>query len=49
MVSYFIAFFTNQTINWGMASALGAVLLIATLLLFALYARLVGIDRLKLT
>jgi putative spermidine/putrescine transport system permease protein len=48
MVSYFVAFFTNQTINWGMASALGAVLLIATLLLFALYARLVGIDRLKL-
>ena len=48
MVSYFVAFFTNQTINWGMASALGAVLLIVTLLLFALYARLVGIDRLKL-
>jgi putative spermidine/putrescine transport system permease protein len=48
MVSYFVAFFTNQTINWGMASALGAVLLIATLLLFALYARLIGIDRLKL-
>jgi putative spermidine/putrescine transport system permease protein len=48
MVSYFVAFFTNQTINWGMASALGAVLLAATLLLFALYARLVGIDRLKL-
>jgi putative spermidine/putrescine transport system permease protein len=48
MVSYFVAFFTNQTINWGMASALGAVLLIATLLLFAIYARLVGIDRLKL-
>jgi putative spermidine/putrescine transport system permease protein len=49
MVSYFVAFFTNQTINWGMASALGAVLLIATLLLFAVYARLVGVDRLKLT
>jgi putative spermidine/putrescine transport system permease protein len=48
MVSYFVAFYTNQTVNWGMASALGAVLLIATLLLFALYARLVGIDRLKL-
>ena len=31
-----------------MASALGAVLLIATLALFAVYARLVGIDRLKL-
>jgi putative spermidine/putrescine transport system permease protein len=49
MVSYFVAFFTNQTINWGMASALGTVLLIATLVLFALYTRLVGMDRLKLT
>jgi putative spermidine/putrescine transport system permease protein len=49
MVSYFVAFFTNQTINWGMAAALGAVLLVATLALFALYARLVGLDRLKLS
>jgi putative spermidine/putrescine transport system permease protein len=49
MVSYFVAFFTNQTVNWGMASALGTVLLIVTLLLFALYARLVGIDRLRLS
>ena len=48
MISYFVAFFTNQTVNWGMASALGAVLLIATLVLFVVYARLVGIDRLKL-
>jgi putative spermidine/putrescine transport system permease protein len=48
MISYFVAFYTNQTVNWGMASALGAVLLIATLALFVLYARLVGIDRLKL-
>jgi putative spermidine/putrescine transport system permease protein len=48
LVSYFVAFFTEQTINWGLASALGAVLLIVTLTLFAVYARLVGIDRLKL-
>ena len=48
MISYFVAFYTNQTVNWGMASALGAVLLIATLVLFAIYGRLVGIDRLKL-
>ena len=48
MISYFVAFFTVQTVNWGMASALGAVLLIATLVLFVVYARLVGIDRLKL-
>ncbi|EWY40026.1 polyamine ABC transporter substrate-binding protein [Skermanella stibiiresistens SB22] len=48
MVSYFVAFFTNQTINWGMAAALGSVLLIATLLLYWVYARLVGIDRMRM-
>ena len=48
MISYFVAFYTLQTVNWGMAAALGAVLLAATVVLFALYARLVGIDRLRL-
>jgi putative spermidine/putrescine transport system permease protein len=48
MVSYFVAFFTNQTVNWGMAAALGTVLLLATLLLYGLYARLVSTDRLRL-
>ena len=49
MISYFVAFFTIQTINWGMAAALGSLLLIATLLLYALYARLVGTTGLKLS
>ena len=48
MLSYFIAFYTNQELNWGMAGALGMVLLVATFLIFILYNRLVGIDRLKL-
>ncbi|UEM05213.1 ABC transporter permease [Skermanella rosea] len=48
MVSYFVAFFTNQTINWGMAAALGSVLLVATLLLYWVYARLVGVDRMRM-
>lgn len=30
MVSYFIAFFTNQTINWGMSAALACLLLAMT-------------------
>ncbi len=42
MVSYFIAFYTNQTLNWGMASALGLVLLATTLFLYATYHRLAG-------
>jgi ABC-type spermidine/putrescine transport system permease subunit I len=39
MVSYYIAYFTNVTINWGMACALGALLLAATLLLYVVYGR----------
>jgi putative spermidine/putrescine transport system permease protein len=48
MVSYFIAFYTSDTVNWGMASALGAVLLAATLILYAVYNRLVGPGQVKL-
>lgn len=42
MISYYVAYFTNQTINWGMASALGFLLLVGTLLLYSLYRRLSG-------
>jgi putative spermidine/putrescine transport system permease protein len=48
MVSYFVAFYTNTTINWGMATALGGLLLVATLLLYVLYNWLVGAGRLRL-
>jgi len=41
MLSYYIAQYTNVNINWGMACALGAVLLAATLVLYALYRRVV--------
>jgi putative spermidine/putrescine transport system permease protein len=42
MISYYVAYFTNQTINWGMASALGLLLLAGTLLLYTLYRRISG-------
>ncbi|MBI1906673.1 MAG: ABC transporter permease [Rhodocyclales bacterium] len=45
MISYFIAFYTNQTINWGMAAALSAVLLAATLVLYMFYSRYFGPTR----
>ncbi|MDT3712302.1 MAG: ABC transporter permease [Pseudomonadaceae bacterium] len=48
MVSYFVAFYTNTTINWGMATALGGLLLLATLLLYVIYSWLVGASRLRL-
>ncbi|MBP2198508.1 ABC transporter permease [Pantoea cypripedii] len=39
MVSYFVAFFTNSTMNWGMAAALGSQLLIIVMLLYIVYIR----------
>ncbi|MEX8518405.1 MAG: ABC transporter permease [Leptothrix sp. (in: b-proteobacteria)] len=39
MLSYYIAQYTNVEVNWGMACALGAVLLSATLVLYAVYRR----------
>ena len=44
MVSYFIAYFINTTINWGMACALGALLLSATLVLYGVYRRFAKVD-----
>jgi putative spermidine/putrescine transport system permease protein len=48
MVSYYVAFFINNTVNWGQAAALGAILLVLTSVLYVLYNRLVGIDKMKL-
>ncbi|WP_409190568.1 ABC transporter permease [Bradyrhizobium sp. RDM4] len=48
MVSYFVAHYTNEELNWGMASALGAILLTATLILYYVFNKLVGTDRMKL-
>jgi putative spermidine/putrescine transport system permease protein len=48
MVSYYIAYYSNQVTNWGMAAALSAILLIAVLILYAVYNRIVGIDRLRI-
>jgi len=40
MISYYIAQFTTGTLNWGLASALGIILLAVTTLLYLLQARL---------
>ena len=40
MISYFIAFYTNRTLNWGLAAALSLILLLATGLLYLAYVRL---------
>jgi putative spermidine/putrescine transport system permease protein len=47
MVSGFIAGAINSENNWGKASALGVILLMATLILYYVYNKLVGIDRMN--
>ncbi|MFF7709200.1 ABC transporter permease subunit [Pseudomonas sp. NPDC007930] len=39
MISYFVAYYTNTVINWGMATALGSQLLVIVLLLYWVYAK----------
>lgn len=48
MIAGFIDTAMNSENNWGKASALGFVLLVATLILYYVYNRLIGIDKLKL-
>ena len=42
MVSFFVAFYTNSSVNWGMAAALGTLLLVATLVFLGLFRHVVG-------
>jgi putative spermidine/putrescine transport system permease protein len=48
MISYFVAFYASKTINWGMAAALALILLAATMVLYTVYHRLIGLDRVRL-
>ncbi len=48
MISYFVADNMGRSLNWGLASALAAILLGAVLVLYAAYDRLVGANNLKL-
>jgi putative spermidine/putrescine transport system permease protein len=48
MVSYYVSYYMNNIINFGQASALGALLLLITMALYWIYNRLVGIDKMKL-
>lgn len=48
LISNFIAYHMQQSLNWGLAGALGTILLIAVLLLYWLYNRIVGIDNMRL-
>ena len=48
MISYFVADNMGRSLNWGLASALAAILLAAVLALYAIYDRIAGPGNLKL-
>ncbi|MCI2393992.1 ABC transporter permease [Aliiroseovarius sediminis] len=47
-ISNQIAFHISTSLNWGLASALGAILLAVVLVLYWAYDKIVGIDNVKL-
>ena len=47
-ISNRIAYHISSSLNWGLAAALGTILLVVVLLLYWLYDRIVGIDNVKL-
>ena len=47
-ISNRIAYHISSSLNWGLAAALGTILLVAVLALYWVYDRIVGIDNVKL-
>jgi putative spermidine/putrescine transport system permease protein len=47
LISNLIAFHMQRSLNWSLAAALGGLLLASVLVLYWLYNRLVGIDKLR--
>ena len=48
LISNMVAYHMQTSLNWGLAAALGGILLAGVLALYLLYDRLVGVERLSL-
>ena len=48
LISNMIAYHMQKSLNWGLAAALGTLLLAAVLILYWVYNRLVGVENMKL-
>ena len=48
LISNMVAYHMQQSLNWGLAAALGGILLGGVFLLFLVFNRLVGVDRMRL-
>ena len=49
LISNMIAYHMQESLNWGLAAALGVMLLVGVMLLYLVYNRLVGIERMRLS
>ena len=48
MIGNFVAREMQRTLNWGLGAAIGSILLVAVLILYWAYDRLIGLDNLKM-
>jgi putative spermidine/putrescine transport system permease protein len=48
LISNMIEFHMKSSLNWGLAAALGGILLAGVLVLYIVYARVIGLNRLRL-
>ena len=49
LISNMIAYHMQESLNWGLAAALGVILLFGVMLMYLVYNRLVGIERMRLS
>ncbi|MGB1236619.1 MAG: ABC transporter permease [Pseudomonadales bacterium] len=48
LISNMIAYHMQGSLNWGLAGALGFILLVIVLVFYALYNKVIGIDKMKM-
>ncbi|MDH5354574.1 MAG: ABC transporter permease [Gammaproteobacteria bacterium] len=48
LIGNMVAYHMQKSLNWGLAAAMGSILLAAILLLYWLYDRIIGIDNMKM-
>ena len=48
MISFYVAFYASESLNWGAAAALGSILLLFTVALYFVMDRVFGISKLRM-
>jgi len=48
LISNFIAYHLSSSLNWGLAAALGTILLVVVFILYIVYDKLVGVSNMKM-